>query len=269
MLEPEPERTILQSIFKNVKDFINNIIHIITGKKENNELDNLAVDSKFELNDKVAREIMVSSKDAFLIDVNENIDTILDDISIINYSKIPVYEEYVDNIIGVLHVKDLMIEARKEGFKNIDIRKILHKPCFIPETKNVSELFNSIDSQNDNLFILIDEYGAFSGIVSMEDLICEIKGITYDKSDLHHDKIKKIDDNNFIVKGVLSVSDFNEIFNVNIEEGDYDTLNGYIINQLGKIPNENEDIQINLGKLILKLIRINKRRIEDIQISIL
>lgn len=268
MLEPEPERTILQTIFHNIKKFISKTIRVIKGKNILDDND-LIVESEFKLSDKVAREIMISSKDTFLIDINDDIDIILDEISTIKYSKIPVYEGYVDNIIGILYVKDLMAEARKVGFKNINIRKILKKPYFVPEIKNVEELFNSLDSQNDNIFILLDEYGAFSGIVSMEDLIHEIKGITYDKFEFNHNKIKKIDDNNFIVKGVLSVSDFNEIFNVNIEYGDYDTINGYIIHQLGKIPSENEEIQIDLGKLILKLIKVNNKRVEDIKISIL
>lgn len=271
-LEPEPERHISKSNFKRILESSNTFLSRLKGNKKSESTqseDQTIENTKFELNDKMVREIMTSRTDTFTINIEEGIDSVLEDLKSTNHSKIPVYEKNKDNIIGVLNVADLVFEAKEVGFENLDIRKILHSPCFIPETKKVNELFNSLDSQVDNLFILVDEYGGFSGIVSMEDLIYEIKGVTNNSSDLKHHKIKKIDDNNFIVKGYLTVSDFNEIFNADIEEGDYDTLNGYIINQLGQIPNEDEDIQLNLGKLMFKLIKINNRRIEDIQISII
>lgn len=271
-LEPEPERHISKSNFKRILESSSTFLSRLKGNKKSESTqseDQTIENTKFELNDKMVREIMTSRTDTFTINIEEGIDSVLEDLKNTNHSKIPVYEKNKDNIIGVLNVADLVFEAKEVGFENLDIRKILHSPCFIPETKKVNELFNSLDSQVDNLFILVDEYGGFSGIVSMEDLIYEIKGVTNNSSDLKHHKIKKIDDNNFIVKGFLTVSDFNEIFNADIEEGDYDTLNGYIINQLGQIPNEDEDIQLNLGKLMFKLIKINNRRIEDIQISII
>lgn len=271
-LEPEPERHISKSNFKRILESSNTFLSRLKGNRKSESIqseDQTIENTKFELDDKMVREIMTSRTDTFTINIEEGIDIVLEDLKSTNHSKIPVYEKNKDNIIGVLNVADLVFEAKEVGFENLDIRKILHSPCFIPETKKVNELFNSLDSQVDNLFILVDEYGGFSGIVSMEDLIYEIKGVTNNSSDLKHHKIKKIDDNNFIVKGFLTVSDFNEIFNADIEEGDYDTLNGYIINQLGQIPNEDEDIQLNLGKLMFKLIKINNRRIEDIQISII
>lgn len=271
-LEPEPERHISKSNFKRILESSNTFLSRLKGNRKSESIqseDQTIENTKFELDDKMVREIMTSRTDTFTINIEEGIDSVLEDLKSTNHSKIPVYEKNKDNIIGVLNVADLVFEAKEVGFENLDIRKILHSPCFIPETKKVNELFNSLDSQVDNLFILVDEYGGFSGIVSMEDLIYEIKGVTNNSSDLKHHKIKKIDDNNFIVKGFLTVSDFNEIFNADIEEGDYDTLNGYIINQLGQIPNEDEDIQLNLGKLMFKLIKINNRRIEDIQISII
>ncbi len=271
-LEPEPERHISKSNFKRILESSSTFLSRLKGNKKSESTqseDQTIENTKFELNDKMVREIMTSRTDTFTINIEEGIDSVLEDLKNTNHSKIPVYEKNKDNIIGVLNVADLVFEAKEVGFENLDIRKILHSPCFIPETKKVNELFNSLDSQVDNLFILVDEYGGFSGIVSMQDLIYEIKGVTNNSGDLKHHKIKKIDDNNFIVKGFLTVSDFNEIFNADIEEGDYDTLNGYIINQLGQIPNEDEDIQLNLGKLMFKLIKINNRRIEDIQISII
>ena len=278
-LEPEPERTISQSHFKKILKALTSIFSKLIGtkkinaqEKESTQSDNEStVNRTFELNDKMLREIMTSRKDTFTINIEDDIDSILDNLADVQYAKVPVYEKSIDNIIGILNVKDLIIEAKEVGFKSLDIRKILQRPYFIPETKKVNELFNSLDPKSDNIFILVDEYGGFEGIVTMEDLIYEIKGVTYDKCDLKHHKIKKIDDKNYMVKGFLTVSEFNEIFEANIEQGDYDTLNGYIINQLGQIPkpNSNEDIQLDLGKLMLKLIKINNRRIEDIQISIL
>lgn len=227
------------------------------------------INGVFEFNDKIAREIMTSRKDTFTIDIEDDINCILDNLSDLKYSRIPVYEKSIDNIIGILYVKDLIIEARKVGFENLEIRKILHKPYFVPETKRANELFKMLQVKRVHLALLVDEYGGFAGIVTMEDLIEEIMGRIEDEYDMEESRIKKIDDKNFIVKGFLTINDFNDMFGTTIEQGDYDTLSGYIINTLGEIPNGEEDIQLDLDKLIFKLVKINNRRIEDIQVSLL
>lgn len=221
----------------------------------------------FELKDRTAKEIMTSRKDTFLINIDDEIESILDSILDLNYSRVPVYEDSIDNIIGVLYIKDLMVEARKIGFNKIDVRKILNEPFFVPETKRTNELFKILQINKIHLALLFDEYGGFSGIVTMEDLIEEVMGEIEDEYDLENDSISKLDDKNFIVKGCLSVNDFNDKFNINIKTGDYDTLNGYLITALGEVPTEAFEIELNNIKF--KVIKVENRRIEDIRVSFL
>ena len=160
-----------------------------------------------------------------------------------------------------------MVEAREVGFNNIDIRKILNEPFFVPETKKTNDLFQLLQMKKVHLALLFDEYGGFSGIVTMEDLIEEVMGEIEDEYDLENDSISKLDDKNFIVKGGISVNDFNDKFNINIETGDYDTLNGYLITALGEVPTEAFEIELN--SIRFKVLKVENRRIEDIRVSFL
>lgn len=218
----------------------------------------------FDFNDKLAKEIMTPRSDTFLIDIDDDINTILDEICDLNYSRIPVYKDDIDNIVGVLYVKDLFNEARKVGFENVKLENLLHEPYFVPEIKRTNELFKVLKEKKIHLSLLFDEYGGFSGIVTLEDLIEEIVGDIEDEYDLEEKPIKKIDDKNYIVKGSLSINDFNEEFELDLDEGDYDTLNGYLITNLDEIPDENTEILINNIKFTV--LKVENRRIQDIKI---
>ena len=220
----------------------------------------------FEFNDRLAKEIMTSRSDTFLIDIDDDFKDVLDKILELNYSRIPVYKDDIDNIIGILYVRDLLAKAREVGFDNINIESILHKPYFVPETKRTNDLFKVLKEAKIHLAVLFDEYGGFSGIVTMEDLVEEIMGDIEDEYDIDDD-ISQIDEENYIVKGYLSVNDFNDRFNMNIEPGDYDTLNGYLITTLGKIPNENEVVILEDVKFTVA--KVENRRVEEIMVSLL
>lgn len=220
----------------------------------------------FEFNDRLAKEIMTSRSDTFLIDIDDDFKDVLDKILELNYSRIPVYKDDIDNIIGILYVRDLLAKAREVGFDNINIESILHKPYFVPETKRTNDLFKVLKEAKIHLAVLFDEYGGFSGIVTMEDLVEEIMGDIEDEYDIDED-ISQIDEENYIVKGYLSVNDFNDRFNMDIEPGDYDTLNGYLITTLGKIPNENEVVILEDVKFTVA--KIENRRVEEIKVSLL
>ncbi|MBC8630472.1 HlyC/CorC family transporter [[Eubacterium] tenue] len=220
----------------------------------------------FEFNDRLAKEIMTSRSDTFLIDIDDDFKDVLDKILELNYSRIPVYKDDIDNIIGILYVRDLLAKAREVGFDNINIESILHKPYFVPETKRTNDLFKVLKEAKIHLAVLFDEYGGFSGIVTMEDLVEEIMGDIEDEYDIDED-ISQIDEENYIVKGYLSVNDFNDRFNMDIENGDYDTLNGYLITTLGKIPNENEVVILEDVKFTVA--KIENRRVEEIKVSLL
>lgn len=220
----------------------------------------------FEFNDKAVREIMTPRNELFAIDIEDDINHILDEVLSSSYSRIPVYKDTIDNIIGILYTKDLLIEARKVGFENINLKDILQDPFFVLETKRANELFKILKDKKVHLAILFDEYGGTVGIVTMEDLIEEIMGDIEDEYDTEESIVRKIDEKNFFVKASMSVNDFNDLFDTDIETGDYDTLNGYLLTKLNKIPEENTQFQ--LENMNFTIIKVENRRIEDVKITL-
>ena len=220
----------------------------------------------FNFNDKIAREIMTSRNDLFAIDIEDDIDTILDQVLSSSYSRIPVYKDSIDNIVGILYIKDLLIEAKRVGFKNIKIENILQEPFFVLETRRTNELFKVLKDKKIHLALLFDEYGGTVGIVTMEDLIEEIVGDIEDEYDCKESLVKKINENNFFVKGSMTVSDFNDLFDLDIEVGEYDTLNGYLLTKLSKIPEEGT--RFELDNIDFTVNKVENRRIENIEINI-
>lgn len=225
------------------------------------------LDGVFEFNDKTCKEIMTSSNDTFLINVNDDINIVLDEIISLGYSRIPIYEYNIDNIIGVLYVKDLLAESRKVGFDNIDIRKIMQEPYFVPENKKTNDLFKILKEKKIHLAFLVDEYGGFSGIVTMEDLIEEIVGDIDDEYDIEEINIYKISENTFIAKGILPISEIRERFNKNIINDNYDTLNGYLIANIGEVPKDRKEII--LDNIKFEILKIGNRRIEEVKLTVL
>lgn len=235
-----------------------------TIKEEEREM----IDSVFEFNDIMAKEIMTSRKDTYMINIEDTYEEYMEQIFNLQYSRIPVYEGKIDNIIGILYLKDFLVEAKRVGFENIDIRKILQAPKFIPENKRTNELFKELKKTRNHMAILIDEYGGFSGIVTMEDLIEEIMGDIEDEYDLEEPNIRKIDEKNYIVKGTYTIHEFNEFFDVELEEGDYDTINGFMITKIGEIPDYDKEVVLDIDSFILEAIEIKERRIEKVKVTI-
>ena len=133
------------------------------------------------------------------------------------YSRIPIYEEEIDNILGILNIKDYLIQAREHGFENVDLREILRKPFFVPDTKNIDALFLELQRTRQHIAILIDEYGGFSGIVTMEDIIEEIVGDIDDEFDEEEPNIEKINDTTFYLDGFMNINDVNEETGADLE----------------------------------------------------
>jgi len=233
-----------------------------------NETETEMINSIFEFDDKLADEVMTPRTEVYMINIETPLNEYLDELIEERYSRIPVYESNVDNIIGILYMKDLLVEARKHGFENVNIRNILHPPYFVPENKNIDKLFKELQAYKKHMAILIDEYGGFSGIVSIEDLIEEVMGNIDDEYDEDEPTIKAIDKNTFIVPGMLSIDDFNEYFHVYIESENYDTMGGFIIETIGRIPKSTDEKDIEYNNLIFKIEEIKENRIEKIKLYI-
>nr|WP_301335074.1 hemolysin family protein [Holtiella tumoricola] len=222
------------------------------------------IDKVFEFNDRIVKEIMTPRKDIFVINIQEDIEVILDKITEFNYSRIPVYEDNIDHIIGLLYTKDLIKEARKVGFHAINIRNILRTPYFIPESKKINELFKNFKESKNHIAILIDEYGGFSGIVTMEDLVEEVMGDIDDEYDIEKLKIEQMDEKTYLVNGSTGIHDLKYTLGLELPEGEYDTLNGFLTTYMGAIPDEG--IEVALEGIKYTIVGANRRRIEQVQV---
>lgn len=225
------------------------------------------IESIFKFNDKRSKDIMTSRKDTFSINIDDDVEENIDKLLHSNYSRIPVYKDNIDNIIGIVHVRDILIHAKDRGFENINLEEIMHKPYFVPTSKKTNELFKILQGNKIHMAILIDEYGGFCGIVTMEDLVEEIVGDIEDEYDKENNNIVKINESIFIVDCSIELDEFNEAFNLELEEGEYNTLNGYIINQLGEIPKSNEKVEINLDNINIEVVKVSNKKIEKVRVS--
>ncbi|EQB86026.1 putative hemolysin [Clostridium punense] len=233
-----------------------------------NETEKEMIESIFEFDNKRAEEIMTPRTEVFLIDITSSSMDIAKKLLEEQYSRIPVYEEDSDNIIGILYLKDYFLEASKHGFENVEIRSILRTPYFVPETKNIDDLFKELQKSNNHMAILIDEYGGFSGIVTIEDLIEEVMGNIFDEYDEVECDIMKVDNNTFIVNGLLAIDEFNDYLDTNLQCEHSETIGGFVVNLLGSIPTEEEDQIVEYENLVFKIEDVKEKRIEKVRVSI-
>ena len=233
-----------------------------------NQIEKEMINSIFDFDDKLAKEVMTPRTEVYMINIKLplSIEELLEE----NYSRIPVYEGDMDNIIGILYLKDFLHEAYQVGFENVGIKKLLHRPYFVPECKNIDQIFKELQKSKNHLAVLIDEYGGFSGIVTIEDLIEEVMGDINDEYDDDDPVIRKIDNDTYIVNGLISIKELNDKLQLNLDEEteDYDTLGGFLINQIDYIPSETEECMVEYENLVFKIECVKDKRIEMVKIHI-
>lgn len=205
----------------------------------------------FSLDTKVAREVMVPRTSAFMVDINDSVEEILTEILAENYSRIPVYNEDKDKVVGILHTKNLLKCAYKYGFETMDIKQILQEPLFVPETVFIDDLLYELKKTQNQMAILLDEYGGVVGLVTLEDLLEEIVGEIDDESDEVEELYEKISDKEYVIQGRMLIDDFNEAFNMSLHMSDVDTMAGYLITALGMIPDEGEKLSFEVDNVKL------------------
>ncbi len=227
------------------------------------------ITSVLSFDNKCAKEVMTPRTDTYMIDIKTPLNEYLDELLNKKHSRVPVYDEEIDNIIGVLFIKDFILEARKKGFDNVDIRSILRTPYFIPETKKIDVLFKEMQTARIFISILIDEYGGFSGIVTMEDLIEEIVGSIEEEYEDKEPKIKLIGENTYIVDGLFSLDTLNYQLGLDLHSDNYDTISGFIMGELERVPNEKERIVLEYNNVILKVLSVKDKRINKIKLVLL
>jgi len=230
-----------------------------------NESERDMIDGIIEFDDTIAKNIMTPRTETFLLEVNENVKDVINIILEENFSRIPVYESEIDNIIGILHMKDLFASIVKKGIENVSIRDLITEPCFFIENKNIDDLFKKLKEQKAYIAILIDEYGGFSGIVTMEDIIEEIMGEISDEYD-ENLGIEKIDNDNYIVSGLMNLSDLNSHLDLELQSEDSETIAGFFIEKFGDIPRDTQNSEVIYDNLKLKLLKLDDKRIDKIHL---
>ncbi len=228
------------------------------------------IDGIFEFDEILASQVMTPRTDVFCIDIDESRDEYIEELMEMRYSRIPVYKDSIDHVIGILNIKDFFGQAYEQGFHCVDIRAILRKPYFVPETKNIDELFKEMQKFHQHIAILIDEYGGMSGIVTIEDLVEEIMGEIEDEYDETADvMIRKLHDNEYEVNGYLSIEDFNDVLGRQIENDNYDTIGGFVLGELGRIPEDGECDTLHWNEMNFKIIKVKNHRIEQLRVKLL
>lgn len=217
------------------------------------------INNIFEFNDITASEVMTHRTDIYAIEVNNDIQKELSKLDEYKYSRIPVYEGTIDNIVGILFVKDLLKYFATN--EKIEVRKIMREAYFVPEGKPINELFKDLQRNKRQMAIIIDEYGGTAGLVTMEDLIEEIVGNIFDEYDEVENEFEKIDDNTFLINGSIAINDLEKLLQISIPEGDYDTLSGYLLEELGRVPNDNEKPVIETKNITYKVEEYEDKRI--------
>lgn len=222
----------------------------------------------FSLDTKVAREVMVPRTDAFMIDIHGDVKENLQRILSESYSRIPVYNEDKDKIIGILHTKTLLKAAYEVGFDNLELLPLMQEPLFVPETVFIDDLLYELKKTQNQMAILLDEYGGVVGLVTLEDLLEEIVGEIDDESDEVETLYEVINENEYIIQGRMLIDEFNTVFNANLHMSDVDTMAGYLITALGVIPDENKKIPFEVDNFILTTEEVEGSRVLRIHVEV-
>lgn len=233
-----------------------------------NEIEKEMINSIFSFDDKTAKDVMVPRREVFAIDIEEPLEKILDEILETRHSRIPVYEEQIDNIIGILQVKDVMIEARKKSFEEVDIRALLKEAFFVPDGKSTDEFFREMQKTKNRMAVLIDEYGGVSGILTVEDLVEEVMGEITDEHEEEVVELQKIGEKEYLLDGSILIEELNEKLNLKLETENYDTLSGYLIEELGYIPKDSGQCELDADGVHFKILEVKEKRIRKVWMKI-
>ena len=229
-----------------------------------NEIEKEMITSIFSFDDKTAREVMVPRREVFAVDLEEPLGDQIDEILESRHSRIPVYEGSIDNIIGILHMKDMLIELRKTPFAEMDFRTMLKEPFCVPDSKNTDDLFLEMQKTRNHIALLFDEYGGFSGIVTTEDLVEEIVGDLADEHEVQEEELVKLDDHTYLVDGSMLIEDLNEKLHLKLETDSYDTVSGFLIETLDYIPQSSQVEPIRVGEVEFQIKEVRDKRIRKV-----
>ena len=222
------------------------------------------INNVFDFGDAIASDVMVPKIDMTMADINSTYDELIKIFRSEKYTRIPIYQDSTDNVIGIINMKDLLLYNPEEIF---DVRKYLRSAFYTYESKKLSELMMEMKKTSVNIVIVLDEYGVTAGLITLEDLLEEIVGEIHDEYDLDEDEpIKKISENIYILEGQMKIDDLNDYLGVNLSSDDYDSIGGLIIEKLDRLPTAGDKITID--SLSFKVTSMDKMRINYVELLI-
>ena len=222
------------------------------------------IDNVFDFGDRSARDIMIPRIDMTCIDMEAGYDELMEVVREEKYTRIPVYKESADTIVGILNIKDLLFRAQDKPFR---IAELMRKPLFTYEQKKTSELMVEMRKNYTNLAIVLDEYGVTAGMVTMEDILEEIVGEIRDEYDRDEEKsIRRIAPNTSLIEGNVKIDDVNEVLQLHLASEDYESIGGYVLEQLEHFPKEGECV--TKGGISFTVTRMEQTRIAEVKLSL-
>lgn len=225
------------------------------------------IENVFDFDDTAAFEIMTHRRDMTTLEDTDALGDVVDTAIRSGHSRIPVYHDDIDNIVGVLYVKDLLRYVGVSDTRDFRLRTMLRPVLFVPRTKNCRSLFLQMQKQKTQIAVVVDEYGGTEGIITLEDLIEDILGNIQDEYDHEPEEIRRISDREFTVDGGTSLDDIEQLTGVCLPEGECETVAGFVLDRLGRIPESDEHPVVETEGLRLTVSRVDDRRIQEVLIE--
>lgn len=223
------------------------------------------INNIFEFDDIVAADVMTHRTEIEAIEIHEPLTDIIKLAIEEGYSRIPVYKEELDDIVGILYVKDLLKYVGNDVPKSFKISNIMRPAVFVPESKKCGDLFNEMTEQKLQMVIIVDEYGGVAGLVTIEDLLESIVGNMQDEYDDEEEEIEQMTDGSFALEGTSDIGELAETLGIDFPEGEYDTVGGFIMSELGRIPTAEENAEVRYGGYIFTVVEMDERRISKVE----
>ena len=254
-----------ESVFLS-EDGLRFLIHVGEGEGVIEEDEKQMIAGIFEFGETTVREIMVPRLDIVAVEVNAPLSQALDLIIGNGHSRIPVYEDSIDHLLGVLYAKDLLLCLR-DGSQDISVRQLLRKAYFVPQSKKLDELFEEMQAHRIHMALAVDEYGGTAGLVTIEDLLEEIVGEIQDEYDSEEPQLKKLAPEIYIFNARYDIDEVSQLINVDLSAGreNIDTLGGFIYSQLGRVPEQGESIQFKDWRFTV--LSVDSRRIDEVRVE--
>lgn len=223
------------------------------------------INNVFEFDDIVAADVMTHRTDFIAVEINDSIAEVIETTLKEGYSRIPVYEDELDNIRGILYVKDLLKYVGENIPENIKLSEIMREAFFVPESKRCRALFNEMTAKHLQMVIVADEYGGVAGLVTIEDLLESIVGNIQDEYDNEDEDMEQLDETTFTIDGTTDIEEVEDLLKTKFPEGEYDTIGGFIMSVIGRIPLPDERPSVEYGNYMFTVEEMEERRIDRIR----